>query len=124
MGQPVGAKVESSMTTPASSRASPLPQAHRQPEQRRRACGSNCLSVRTDLAGDGCVTPAESGIASQLVRKWNRRCLLRPLRGQARTNRLTANRNNGAVPVGAGLPAKRPEQTLQIRDCAPNAPAG
>ena len=87
MGQPVGAKVESSMTTPASSRASPLPQAHRQPEQRRGACGSNCLSVRTDLAGNDYSglfadkpAPTDSPPTGTTARcLWERAC---PRRGQ------------------------------------------
>ncbi|RII77058.1 hypothetical protein D0894_14345 [Pseudomonas monteilii] len=35
-------------------------------------------------------------------------CLCRPFRGQARSHRYGAVLGNCAIPVGAGLPAKRP----------------
>ncbi|RNF93039.1 hypothetical protein EFK07_05015 [Pseudomonas putida] len=38
--------------------------------------------------------------------------LYRPLRGQARSHRYCAHLRSGAVPVGAGVPAKRPEQAI------------
>ena len=64
MGQPVGAKVESSMTTPASSRASPLPQAHRQPEQRRGACRSGLAreEARTNTTNQGLCAKCPGGM--------------------------------------------------------------
>ncbi|ORL70923.1 hypothetical protein B7H19_01440 [Pseudomonas putida] len=36
-------------------------------------------------------------------------CLCRPLRGHARSHRFTTGFRTCAVPVGAGVPAKRPQ---------------
>ena len=40
--------------------------------------------------------------------------LFGPLRGHARSHRCCANLESGAIPVGAGVPAKRPAQTPKL----------
>ena len=91
--------------------ASPLPRSQCQPQERRGICG-RCGGYSGLFAGKPAPTgsPPAGRTARCLCQVW---WIFRPLRGQARFYRLTASRKNDAVPVGAGLPAKRPEQTIQ-----------
>ncbi|PYC00718.1 hypothetical protein DMX12_13365 [Pseudomonas sp. MB-090624] len=52
------------------------------------------------------------------VPEW--RCLFRPLRGHARSHSIITGLEGCAAPVGAGVPAKRPEQATQVVRC-PNS---
>ncbi|PTU52180.1 hypothetical protein DBB42_11090 [Pseudomonas plecoglossicida] len=48
--------------------------------------------------------------------------LYRPLRGLARSHRITTALKPGSVPVGAGKPAKRPVQAIQKQQTKKSPP--